>query len=438
MKRSSLIAAVGVAVAFVLAAGCTSGEVATSQASAKARRGTTTTTTTATTTSTTPTSTSIPPTTTTAPPQPRAVAPPSTDYSDPAHWVCRPDLTDICDSGLESTVVNADGSLRSEPWTPDPAAPIDCFYLYPTISRDLSANSDLVPSPNEEGFAALNQVARLGSSCRVFAPVYRQITLVALAGMLTGSARSSRSARSADRIAFADVVAAWKYYLANDNGGRGVILIGHSQGSGMLIKLMKSEIDPIAAVRRRLVSAFIAGASVRVPAGADVGGDFAHIGLCRSVDQVGCVVSWASFRSTAPPPEGSLFGRPRGSGGGVSACVNPAALAGGPAELHSYFTIRGGAVLGGGTEPAWVDPTIGTVTTPFVQLPGLVTGECVTTNGFNYLSITVHGDPADPRVDDVVGDISPPWGLHLQDVNLVMGDIVRLVAAQSAAYLNRG
>ena len=434
MKHSPLAAAVGIAVVLVLVAGCTSGEVATSQASDKARRATTTTTTTTTSTSTT----SIPLTTTTAPPEPRVVVPPSTDYADPAHWVCRPDLADVCDSGLESTVVNADGSLSSEPWAPDPAAPIDCFYLYPTISRDRSANSDLVPSPNEEGFAALNQVARLGSSCRVFAPVYRQITLGALAGMHTGSSRSSRSAGSADRIAFADVVAAWRYYLAHDNKGRGVVLIGHSQGSAMLIKLMKSEIDPIAAVRRRLVSAFIAGASVRVPAGADVGGDFAHIGLCRSVDQVGCVVSWASFRSTAPPPEGSLFGRPRGSGGGVSACVNPAALAGGPAELHSYFTVRGGAVLGGGTEPAWVDPRIGTVTTPFVQLPGFVTGECVTTNGFNYLSITVHGDPADPRVDDVVGDISPPWGLHLQDVNLVMGDIVRLVASQSAAYLSRG
>ena len=32
-----------------------------------------------------------------------------------------------------------------------------------------------------------------------------------------------------------DVVAAWRHYLDHDNRGRGVVLIGHSQGTGMLV-----------------------------------------------------------------------------------------------------------------------------------------------------------------------------------------------------------
>jgi hypothetical protein len=74
------------------------------------------------------------------------------------------------------------------------------------------------------------------------------------------------------------------------------------------------------------------------------------------------------------------------------------------------------------------------ITTPFVTTPGLVTAECVSKDGFDYLEVTVEGDPADPRVDDIGGDLTPEWGLHLQDINLVMGDMVRLVGTQAAAW----
>ena len=52
----------------------------------------------------------------------------------------------------------------------------------------------------------------------------------------------------------------------------------------------------------------------------------------------------------------------------------------------------------------------------------------------------MHGNPADPRVDDIVGDIGPAaqplanWGLHLIDVNLAMGNLVDIVSQQSKAY----
>ena len=361
----------------------------------------------------------------------------SETYADAPHWVCRPDTDDVCDDGLDSTDVAADGSVTVHRWQPATEAPIDCFYVYPTISGDSGTNSDLVPSDAEEGFVAVNQVARLGQVCRVFAPVYRQLTFASVSASIAGGPAPSADAAA---MAYADVLDAWRQYLANDNGGRGVVLVGHSQGAALLTQLIAEQIDPDPAARSLLVSAFLAGTVVQVPDGADVGGTFAHVALCRSVDQTGCVVTWASYRATMPPTGGALFGRD--PEGGVAGCTNPASLAGGSGELHSFFAAAPSneslAMLGTASDgKVWVDPAVATVATPFVSLPGMVSGTCVSRHGFSYLEISVDGRPDDPRTDDINGDVGAILGLHLQDLNLVMGDVVSLVERQAKAYADR-
>lgn len=357
-------------------------------------------------------------------------------YADPAHWVCRPEAQDVCKGGLDATVVAADGTLTPQPWKLDPLAPVDCFYVYPTISADPGEYSDLKVG-EEERFVTLNQAARLGSECRVFAPVYRQRTLAGLARAISGAPPDTTSGQNPDQP-YLDVLDAWKQYMSHDNGGRGVVLIGHSQGAGILTRLIKEEIDPNPDVRTHLVSAYIAGGTVEVPNGKDVGGVFQHVPACRSEDQVGCVLSWASYLSTAPPPADSLFGR--AGPGGEALCTNPAALGGGSADVHSYFPSNPSASIlsslgasTGGTEP-WVAASKGTITTPFVTTPGLVSARCATANGAHYLELTVHADPSDPRRDDIGGELSPEWGMHLQDIDVVMGDIVGLVHDQGRSW----
>ncbi len=356
----------------------------------------------------------------------------SQEYDDPAHWVCRPDLEDICDSDLSTTVVNSDGTTQVQQFEPAEDPPVDCFYVYPTISRDTTTYSDWDASDDEEGYVTLQQAARLGEVCRVFAPIYRQRTLTSLGERLAGV--ESDSAQEGDP--FADVLDAFRTYMAQDNGGRGVVLIGHSQGSGLLNELLRTEFDPNEDVRQLLVGAYLAGSSVAVPEGQVVGGDLQQVPLCTDSAQTGCVTTWASFRATAPPAEGSLFGKPR-DGAGMAGCVNPASVAGGSAELQAYFPSDASAsILSSlGTDTAgrtWLEGH--DFTTPFVTLPGLVSGECVVRDGYSYLEVTVHGDPADPRADDIAGDLSPEWGLHLVDVNLVMGDVVDRVADQIETY----
>ncbi|MCU1369437.1 MAG: hypothetical protein JWO77_631 [Ilumatobacteraceae bacterium] len=357
----------------------------------------------------------------------------SVSYDEPSHWVCRPDQDDICDGDLDATVIEADGTLTVEPFKRASDPPIDCFYVYPTISRDKGAYSDWEASPDEEGYVTLNQAARLQSQCRLFAPVYRQGTLGGLASRIGGEDVTEKG------DPYGDVLDAFRTYMAEDNHGRGVVLIGHSQGTGMLHQLIDEEIDPNADVRAQLVGAYLAGGSVGVPEGEAVGGDYANIPVCTKDGEAGCIVTWSTFRSTAPPPKDSFFGRP-GADGKVSACVNPAAIGGGTGDLEPYMPANSDASilssLGTTTKgKSWVDPSAGEITTPFVSLPGLVTGSCATTDdGTNYLSAEVNPDPAGPRADDIVGDLTPQWGLHLVDVNLVMGNVVADVAAQAETY----
>jgi len=193
---------------------------------------------------------------------PQIAAPAKNDYSNRVSWLCRPDRKagekDACDVDLTSTVVAADGTMTVEKWASNPKAGIDCFYVYPTVSLDTMPNSDMTPGP-EELSVVKQQFARFGSQCRVFAPLYRQITLPALQDMFAGKPVAINPL-----LAYNDVLDAWNYYLGHDNQGRGVVLIGHSQGSSVLTQLIAKEIDG-KPVQSKLVSALLLGWNVAVP-----------------------------------------------------------------------------------------------------------------------------------------------------------------------------
>jgi Protein of unknown function (DUF3089) len=368
-----------------------------------------------------------------ASPSPAPVA--RNDYSNGDFWLCRPGRQDACAVDLTTTIISADGKLKRETWAANAKAPIDCFYVYPTVSNDPGGNSGMVPTAAEKGVIAA-QFARFASQCRVYAPMYRQITLTALRAFIAGTPIP------ADRVmAYNDVLDAWNYYLQHDNNGRGVVLIGHSQGSGVLTQLIKNEIDG-KPIQSRIVSALLLGTSLPVPKGKDVGGAFEHMPLCHSASQTGCVITYASFRANVPPPANSRFGKVPGENM-VSGCANPAALGGGSGALHAYMGSRGSRIVANAeNDPGpWVTPPQ-PIDTPFVSLPGMLTAECVSNEHGSYLAVTVHSDPNSARAKDIVGDVVvngqvlTDWGLHLIDVNLTMGNLIEVVHQESKAYLS--
>jgi hypothetical protein len=193
-------------------------------------------------------------------------------------------------------------------------------------------------------------------------------------------------------------------------------------------------------VQAKLVSAILGGTTVAVPAGKDVGGDFKSVPLCKSVTQTGCAIVFATFRATAPPPANTLFGHVT-TPGMTAACSNPAALGGGSGALRAYLAADGNLIVGNTPPPAW--SSTATVETPFVTLPGLLTAECATNENATFLAVTVKADPADPRIDDINGDLlalgrpQANWGLHLIDMNVTMGNLLDIVSQQAKAYSAR-
>lgn len=356
----------------------------------------------------------------------------ATDYGNLANWLCHPDnFEDACDRDLSATIIASDGQFTRESWPDDPDPAIDCFYAYPTTSLDESGNSDLIPAEQEELITAHIQAARFRSQCRIFAPLYRQVTVSAIRAMIRGESTASER-----EVAFADIKSAWDYYLSHENQGRGFMLIGHSQGASLLRDLIAAEIDG-RPIQKQLVSAMIVGSAVNVPPGHAVGGTYQHIPLCRSVQQTGCIITFFSYRDRLPPAADAYFGRIQGDS--MPGCTNPAALAGGKGELTSYFSTVGEISLRYGGYKPWTTPTQ-PVETPFVRVPGMIFAECVRKNGFSYLQISVVSDSEDARADDIVGDywiddeIIPAFGLHLIDMNLTIGNLVEIAGEQARMY----
>lgn len=347
-------------------------------------------------------------------------------------WLCRPGRQDPCAGPVARTTIATDGTATREIASADANAPVDCFFVYPTISTDPNGNSGLVPGPGERR-AVEHQFAMFSSVCRTFAPMYRQITLAGLRSVMGNSPLPMDP-----ELAYGDVLAAWKHYLSTENMGRGVVLIGHSQGSRWLTRLLQQEIEG-KAEQRLLVSAILAGWNVEVPAGRDQGGTFRILPLCRSSSQTGCVISWATFRATSPPPANARYGRSRKPGIDV-ACVDPVALS--ASALKSYLPVQTNLMGVVPDQADWIEMAK-TLDTLFVGLPGLLSVRCEREGSAAYLSASFAPSPDGRQPRDVPADIRSggrvldDWGLHLIDINLVAGNLQEVIRKQAAAYLER-
>lgn len=359
-----------------------------------------------------------------------AEAPPApVDYGNEASWLCLPGRADACGRPQRTADLTPAGYGPVTESGPAAEPPVDCLYVYPTLSRDSTLNSDMNPGPEEQAAAAV-QLARFAGVCKTYAPVYRQATLASIGAMIRGTDVAPVMAQ-----AYGDVLAAWRHYLAHYNRGRPYVLIGHSQGSIHLQTLIAQEIEgkPEAA---RMVSALLLGWAVEVPEGQATGGSFRQIPLCARADQTGCVISYMSFRADAPPPAGSMFGRAVRPGM-TAACTNPANLAGGAGPFDSIW-LSGMPTPEGAETITW--SSAGLPPAPFLHTEGLVTGNCVHNGQVGYLALSVNADPADARTDRIPGDVymlgqrNPGWGTHLIDMAVAQGDLVRLVREQAAAF----
>jgi hypothetical protein len=352
-----------------------------------------------------------------------AASPPPIDYTQATNWLCLPGRADVCSIPLATTALNPNGygSTAKSAVAKDP--PLDCFYVYPTVSRDQGMNSDL--NMSEEIGTAAAQVARFSSVCKVYVPKYRQMTVGAVVAFSAGQDISKAAVQ-----AYGDVLAAWRNFLATRNKNRPFVLIGHSQGTVHLIPLIATQIETNPAVHKRMKLAILPGFNVMVPQGELVGGSFQKTPLCSKPGETGCVIAWTSFRDKNVPPAGAIFGVADKPGMTV-ACVNPA-RPGAKAwiKLDSYWFANSAYPVPGGPI-IW--STAGAPPSPWLHTEGLASGRCINGGSRGYFSVRTNADPNDKRTDRIGGEVGiagmfiPGWGMHLADMSLVQGNLIRLV-----------
>ena len=359
-----------------------------------------------------------------------AADPAPMDYGRADRWLCLPGRRDVCSTPLPTTALNPNGygSNGPSPVAVNPA--IDCFVVYPTVSRDRGLNSDTVPGDSEEKAIVASQFARFARACRMFAPVYRSMTVSAIAVHATGG-----NVNDAALLAYGDVRDAFRSYMAHHNKGRPYVLLGHSQGSLMLQQLIANEIEGKPAARQMKL-AIIPGYNLLVPQGRRTGGTLKSTPICSSPSETGCVLSWVSFRERNLPPAGAIFGIADKPGMTV-ACTNPGRPgATGWVPLDSYWNTRSGLPVPGGPIQ-WSSE--GRPPTAYVRTEGLVSGRCINAGPRGYLSIRTNADPADKRTDRIGGEVGlagmfiPGWGMHLADMAVAQGDLIRRVEELATA-----
>jgi Protein of unknown function (DUF3089) len=355
--------------------------------------------------------------------QPPAPIAPTARYDSAASWLCLPGRDDACARNVDATEIRPDLTrVVVRDTRAQGADKVDCFWVYPTVDLRLGA-------ANHEDFSDLEpiarttaaQVARFRNVCTLYAPLYRQITIGTYL-------RAPEVKRTYTAVAEADVDAAFEHYLRHYNGGRKIVLLGHSQGGEMVVHLLQRYFDGDAKMRERLLLAMPIGWPIEVPKGRLSGGTLTNIPMCTQPGETACIVA---YRSHAVGTDvASKHATP--SPGHESVCVSPAELAHGAGKPFSRALLPTAMVA--------ADSGLADVATPFVLLRDFYGGTCVDgPDGMRYLAVTP--EPAARAAGDARKSpirFSSLWlrgamGLHILDFQFAQGDLVDLVAQRAAA-----
>jgi len=160
---------------------------------------------------------------------------------------------------------------------------VDVFYVYPTLFGGTGEmNMDITNDDLRSLVLTVipQQASVFKNNCNIYAPYYRQMAMDGL--FLSEEERAGYFS-----IGLADIEEAFDYYINNLNNGRPFILAGHSQGSQVLLQLMKDKFNK-PELMNKLVAAYIIGYSV-------TDDDLAQCGwlkIAESADDIGTIITY--------------------------------------------------------------------------------------------------------------------------------------------------
>ncbi len=319
------------------------------------------------------------------------------DYAKAAGWLSRPDL-------------------RQDPsrWVPAGFSPatnpqVAVFYVAPTAYLGKGSWNAAIDDKETNDRLTLftsSQASAFNGVAAIWAPRYRQ---AALGAFLTTGADPT----AALDFAYRDVERAFDAFLAQIPPSRPIMLVGHSQGSLHLLRLIHEHVAG-RAVQRRIVAAYLVGWPISVTA------DLPALGLpaCGKAGQANCILSWQSFAEPADPKQIldvydttiGLAGKPRR--GSVMLCVNP--ITGTPNTMAPAPANLGSLVPKAGLSDATIEP-------------GRVPARC---DARGFLSI---GQPP----EGYGGYVLPGNNYHVFDYPLFWANVRADAAARAATFLKQ-
>jgi len=326
-------------------------------------------------------------------------------------WLCKPGISPDACLDLDQTITFKYSPTSQAVFEHTPAVDpaFDCFYLYPTV--EYSEEPGNVENPAENlaknefniGRAVYNQAARFTQLCNMYIPMYHQMTLGTLD--LKGGYRNTEYYD----IAYNDVNDAFDQYLS-ESGNRPFVLMGHSQGTNLLMELLLQRFENNSKLRHRLISALVIGSLGRFdrPEGALIPDGFKNIPLCTHATQTGCIIAYDSIVAGGFDQREAVS-RP---------CVNPTLLGGNPGILEWS--------LGGEyNRLGWPED----IETPWAATVGLYTANCEP-DGFLGIGVVPGREDEVPFPLETL-QVILGGTLHGADYNWAMGDLLRIVATQA-------
>lgn len=346
------------------------------------------------------------------------IAGPSAAKAEDTVWICKPgQVDDLCAGSITTSAGNPPQEIGFER---PKNAPVDCFYVYPTVVPPTGGARNATLDKSAEVRRVVVQQARMFSRvCDVYAPMYRQETVPGVYTEFT-------------EIAYQSALSGWKDYLENHNNGRGVILVGHSQGSATLGRLIDEEIDPNPQLRKQLVGAILPGANIHVPRGQLIGGMYDHVPVCSEAGQYGCLTAYSMFNGT--PEDNTPFGD---VGTGYWAykidrpdhnqyepvCANPATLSG-----QDYLTLLVNM------DYLLTPPADGIETNFWTAYPDAGTASCDREGTKHWLNVGFNGEP-NPFLLLMIDQLADGNNWHVPEVNVAENNLVQIAQLQTDSYL---
>ena len=204
-------------------------------------------------------------------------------YQDPAMWLSRPGIG-LDDAARWQPAMQGEG--RQLPQEDAPEEDFAVFFVHPTSYLDRANWNAPLDDAESQAIARLyvrGMASPFNQASEIWAPRYRQATFGAF---LT----DSTEAQKAIDAAYSDVEQAFEFFVASVDEDTPIVLVGHSQGTLHLLRLLREKLAD-SPIKGRVAAIYAVGWPI------SVAHDLPALGFpaCATPSQAGCVMSWSTF-----------------------------------------------------------------------------------------------------------------------------------------------